>query len=387
MAVMAGALVAAALIAVGCGSSSSGSQPGTTGGGSVASSGSTGAGGSFRPPALTVAPAGATSLSLKPGPVMKGPLTGAKLVLPYFGDYPVPAGPIGDPKKTYTICFSQPLIHPWATAQKESVMLEAARHSNIKMLYFNTDNDPLQQIQDLNQCIDRKVDGILVWPHSVGPLTPEINKIAQAHIPLVGMERTVATTQYTSWVFLNFAHELSDVAQAVCTKIGGTGKVAEVLGTLGSSSEILRHGYFQQYLKQDCPKAQLITTPATDFGENTGYSVGLTFLRSSSSEGVKAIFADATEAGQGVLKAEAQVGKTIPIYGIDADRQQIKQVENNQLAGIIDHTPLHADLALRLLILDLEHKPIPHYVNIPSPPLITSANAAHAYATGWGPAS
>jgi ribose transport system substrate-binding protein len=318
---------------------------------------------------------------------MTGPITGANLSLPYFNDYPIPAGPIGDPSKTYTVCFSQALFHPWATAQKESVMLEAARHPNLKVIYYNTDNDALQQVQDLNQCMNKGVNGILVWPNAVGPLTPVVNKIHAAGIPLVGMERTVSTTQYTSWVFLNFASELQALAQSICSHVGGTGKVAEELGTLGTSPEILRHGYFVQYMHQYCPKVTLVTTPATDFGTATGYSVGLTFLRSSASDGVKAIFTDATEEGQGLLKAEQQTGKSIPIWGIDADRAQIKLVENGQLAAVEDHTPLHGDLALRLLIMALEHKNVPPAVNINPPPLITPSNAAAAYAKGWGPAS
>jgi ABC-type sugar transport system substrate-binding protein len=337
--------------------------------------------------AFLSAPDGAELLQPSPGPTMVAPLTKASIQLPYFGDDPLPAGPIGDPTKTYTFCFSQALIHPWATAQKESVMLEAARHPNVKVLYYNTNNDPLQQIQQLNQCISRKVNGVIVWPHSVGPLTPEIEKLATAKIPTVGMERTVATHDFTSWIYFNVDDEMDQVAQAICAKVGNAGTVAEVLGTLGSSPEILRHNGFAAGLKKNCPNVKLVTTPATDFGEATGYSVGLTFLRSDASKDVKAIFADATEAGQGVLKAAQQVGKTIPIYGVDADRQQIALVQNGQLAGVIDHTPLHGDLALRLLISKIEGKDVPQFVNIQAPPLITADNAAAAYKVGWGPAS
>lgn len=337
--------------------------------------------------AFLSAPDGASTLKPSPGPVMTSPLTKAATQLPYFNDFPVPAGPIGDPKKTYTFCFSQPLIHPWATAQKESVMLEAARHPNVHILYFNTNNDPLQQIQQLNQCISRKVDGVLIWPHSVGPLTPAIEKLADANIPTVGMERTVATHKFTSWIYFDVNAEMNDVAKTICAKVNNTGKVAEVLGTLGSSSEILRHTGFSAGLKKNCPAVQLVTTPATDFGEGTGFTVGLSFLRSNASDGVKATFADATEAGQGFLKAEEQVGKKIPVYGVDADRQQISLVQSGELAGIIDHTPLHGDLALRLMILKVEGKSVPNFVNIQAPALITSDNAAEALKVGWGPAS
>jgi ABC-type sugar transport system substrate-binding protein len=376
--------VALALVAAGC-SSSGGSS--TTSSGSGSGSGSKSSTAANDPNAFLSAPAGATLLQPKLGAKTTGPITHAPLALPYEGDYSVPAGPIGDPKKTYTICFSQALIHPWATAQKESVMLEAKRHPNVKILYYNTNNDPLEQIRNLSQCQSRKVDAVLVWPHSVGPLTPQINKLCKAGVPVVGMERTVGTHCFTSWIYFDVAGEMDMVAKAVCQQVGNQGKVAEALGTLGSSPEILRHGGFSAGLKKNCPKVQLVTTPATDFGEGTGYSVGLTFLRSPASQGVKAIFADATEAGQGILKAENQVGKSIPIYGVDADRQQVAQVQQGKLAGIVDHTPLHADLALRLAILQLEHKKVPQFVNIEAPALITKDNAGKAVGVAWGPAA
>src|SRR5687768_2858894 len=75
---------------------------------------------------------------------VKGPVTGAQIALPYTNVLPLPDGPIGDPNKTYTFCFSQALTgSTWAVGQQESVMIEAARHPNVKLLTYNTNNDPL----------------------------------------------------------------------------------------------------------------------------------------------------------------------------------------------------------------------------------------------------
>ena len=58
---------------------------------------------------------------------------------------------------------------------KGSMMLEEKRHPNVKVLYYNTHNDALRQIQDLQTCAAQNPSAIIVWPHSIKPLTPVID--------------------------------------------------------------------------------------------------------------------------------------------------------------------------------------------------------------------
>jgi ribose transport system substrate-binding protein len=282
---------------------------------------------------------------------------------------------------------SHSLIHPFPISQKESAAMEAARHPNIKLIQRNTDNDPLQQIRDLKDCLNRKVDGVLVYPHSVGPLTPVIEELSDAGIPVIGMERTVGTENYASWIFLDTEQELDMLTESMCAKIGNKGTVAEMPGVLGSSPQILRHGYLVQGLAKHCPDVKLVNTQATDFGPATGYNVGLQFLRSPASEDVNAFFVASAGAGEGLVKAMEQVGKQIPIFGVDANCKEIEMTKEGKFAGLVDHNPLHGDLALRLLIKHIEGEKIPKFVSQPvTPPfVITQENGADAEPTCWGP--
>jgi ribose transport system substrate-binding protein len=330
-------------------------------------------------------PSNATVVHRMPGPQMKGPVIGDRVTLPLFGNFPVPDGPIGDPQRTYTFCFSQAGIHPWSTEQKESVMLEAARHPNVHIIYSNPGYDALGQVRDIENCLNRKVDGVLLWPDDVAGITPITKTLCAAHMLTIGMETAVNTRCANSWIYFDVAQETRLIAQAICQRTGGHGVVAEVLGTLGTSPTILRSAGIAAGLHQTCPNVQLIKTPATNFDEQTGYQVGLTFLQSPASKDVSVIFSDASEAGLGVLKAEQQLGRTnIPIYGIDADRQYINLVDQGKLAGVVDHTPQHGDLALRLAIYAVEGKPIPKAIVVEPPPLITKANSAASFAGSWG---
>jgi ribose transport system substrate-binding protein len=332
-------------------------------------------------------PADAQVVEAAPGPVRTGPITKGPLALPYEKVFPIPDGPIADPKKKYKICFSQALIrHPWAIAQKESIMLEAAKHPNVKMLYYNTDNDPLKQVQDIDTCMAQKADAILVWPHSVGPLTPEIEKAKKAGFLVIGMERTVATKDYDSWLFLDYKKATADLAGAVGEKLGGKGVVAETSGAVGSSPQILRHAGFVSALKEKYPNIKVVSTAPTDYSRAQGYKVALDFLQSPLGKDVKAWYIHSGEIAVGVYKAMEQLKRTdIPIFTIDGSKTDVQMIKDGKSVAVAPWSPLHADIAFRLAAKKLAGDEIPASVLLSFPGLITAANADEQLQRAWGP--
>jgi galactofuranose transport system substrate-binding protein len=332
------------------------------------------------------APPDAVRLALNPGPLETTPLTHQEVRLMWGNDYPVPAGPIGKPDKKYTVCFSQGLVNnPWSTAQKESVMMEAARHPNLRMLYFNTD-DPSQQIANLQTCANEHVNAILVWPRTVA-LTPEIERLCKASMIVVGMERTVPTHCFTSWVYLDYPGAVTSVAEAIAKGINYSGTVVESRGTPGSSPEILRHYYFMKVMNK-YPKIRVVETNPTDFGEATGYNSAIAFLHSPQAKDISAWYAHYEMEAIGIEAALKQVHRTsVPIYTIGGTKQSICFLEQGKFKYLEpgSATPLHGDLALRLAIMAIEGKAIPKFVLLDSPPAITAGNAKEQFQIeGWG---
>ncbi|GII81838.1 hypothetical protein Sru01_68200 [Sphaerisporangium rufum] len=331
-------------------------------------------------------PADAVAFGSKPGPVEKGPITGAPLSLPYKEVLPLPDGPIGDANKKYTFCFSQALIrHPWAVAQKESVMLEAARHPNVKVIYYNTDNDALKQVQDIDTCMAQKADAILVWPHSVGPLTPEIEKAKKAGFTVVGMERTVATEQYDTWIYLDYKTATKQLAETAGKLLGGKGVVAETSGAIGSSPQILRHEGFVSVMGQEFPNIKVVTTPPTDYSRAQGYKVALDFLQSPDGKKIDAWYVHSGEIAIGIYKAMQELGRTdIPILTIDGSKPEVQNVKDGTFTAVAPWTPLHGDIAFRVAAYHLLGKEVPKNILLSQPALITSDNAVDQLDKTWG---
>jgi galactofuranose transport system substrate-binding protein len=316
---------------------------------------------------------------------VKGPITGKPISLPYASVLPLPDGPIGDPSRTYTFCFSQALTgSTWAVAQQESLMVEAARHPNVKILAYNTNNDPLKQVADLDTCAAQKVDGIVVWPHSVAPLSPEIKKLHDDGFVVVGMERTVNTQDYSSWVYLDNAKATADLAGAVCDKLGGSGLVVETDGAIGSSPQILRRSGFVDALAAKCPNVKVEFSQPTDYSRGQGYKVALDYLQANQSRKIGAWYTQYTEIGIGVNQALKDYNRTdIPQFSIVDGQAAVTAVKDGIFAAIAPWTPVHGDLGLRVAIYHVLHKDVPKNILLGQPPLITPANAEEALQHTW----
>lgn len=333
-----------------------------------------------------LAPADAAKFQAKQATTpVKGPIQGSDLYMPYTDVLPLPDGPVGDPGKTYNVCFSQALTgSTWAVAQQESVMVEAARHPNVKVKSYNTNNDPLKQVADVDSCLAQNVDAVVIWPHSVEPLTPEIEKIKKAGKVVVGMERTVATRDYSSWVYLDNAQATRDLAKAVGEKLGGKGIVVETDGAVGSSPQILRRAGFVDALAELYPDIKVEFTAPTDYSRGNGYKVALDYLQANPDKKIGAWYDEYSEIGFGIDQALKDYKRTdIPHYSIVDGKAAVQAVKDGVFEAVAPWNPLHGDVALRAALYHLTGKDVPQNILLQQPPLITKDNAAAQLQQTW----
>jgi ABC-type sugar transport system substrate-binding protein len=374
------ALGAVAFLAVGCATGADGT-------------GSTGASGgpSGKPTTKEVidqfllTPPDAKSFSAEESETVTAPIQGGSMSLPYKHVLPLPDGPIGDANKTYTFCFSQALTgSTWAVAQQESVMLEAKRHPNVKMLYYNTNNDPLKQVADLETCSAQKADAYLIWPHSVEPLTPEVEKLQKNGGLVVGMERTVATREYDTWIYLDNTKATGDLAEAIGKKLGGKGVVVETEGAIGSSPQILRKTGFAEALAAKYPDIEVKFTAPTDYSRGQGYKVALDFLQANKDQPIDAWYTHYTEIGFGVAQALKDNKRTdIPQFSIVDGKKAVASVQDGTFFAIAPWTPVHGDVAFRAAVYHLTGQEVPKNISLVQPALITAENAADVLQQTW----
>lgn len=332
-----------------------------------------------------VAPKDAPRFKADPAAAVKGPVSGRDISLPYTKVLPLPDGPIGDPNKTYTFCFSQALTgSTWAVAQQESVMIEAARHPNVKLLTYNTNNDPLKQVADLESCAAQNADAYLIWPHSVEPLTPQIEKLAASGAVVIGMERTVATDKYSTWIYLDHGKATADMADAIGKKLGGKGTIVETDGAIGSSPQILWRTLLAKNLKEKYPDIKVEYSAATDYSRGQGYKVALDYLQSHQGQPIDGWFTQYSEIGFGVAQALKDYKRSdIPHFTVVDGDVAVQAAVDGSFSAISPWTPVHADVAFRAAVYHLTDQEVPKQLSLEQPAVITQETAAKELQLTW----
>ncbi|MDB5037448.1 MAG: sugar transporter substrate-binding protein [Bacteriovoracaceae bacterium] len=218
-----------------------------------------------------------------------------------------------DQNRKIVIGFSVPgTDHSWLGAIKRNAEEAAKDLSDVELVLTDAQNSSEKQMADIESLIQRKVDVIVMLPHSGKALTPAAKKIKDAGIPLVILDRKIESQDfYTSIVGDNYG-----IGQAAAQYIGhelkGIGKVAEVMGLAGISVTTERHNGFVNTLKQEFPSIEVIASLAADFSADKALTVTENILQSHPD--ILAIYSHDDDMNVGVLQALHQNGKADKVF-------------------------------------------------------------------------
>lgn len=120
-----------------------------------------------------------------------------------------------------------------------------------------------RQIQIVDSMINRRVDGIAVAASERKALVAPVDRAMAQKIPVTIFDSGIESENYTSYVATNNFEGGQLAARALAKLIGGEGEVAMVMHAPGSASTMDRERGFEDVLKKEFPKIQLV---ATQFG-------------------------------------------------------------------------------------------------------------------------
>ncbi|WBB64009.1 substrate-binding domain-containing protein [Streptomyces sp. WMMC500] len=118
-------------------------------------------------------------------------------------------------------------------------------YPNLKLLPIaDAQQDNAQQVSQIQQFIQQKVDILIVSPNEPAPVTPAVEQACAADIPVIILDRTVDTECYTSFIGGD-NHEIGRKAgEAVVRELPDGGNVAELRGLLSTEPQKQRHDGF-----------------------------------------------------------------------------------------------------------------------------------------------
>ncbi|HXP26086.1 MAG TPA: substrate-binding domain-containing protein, partial [Steroidobacteraceae bacterium] len=226
--------------------------------------------------------------------------------------------------------------------------------------------------------------GIILAPNDVNALTPGVEELIKAGIPVVTLDRRVDNTS------TKVPHVGADnvaggrvMAQWVVDSFPNGARVLLITGQLGSSPSIDRTRGIKEALAAAGAKYQIVAEQSATWKREQGLTVTQNVLTSLGGQSLQAVVAESDEMALGALEALRSSGVSgVKVIGFDATPEALKLVRSGEMAATVEQSPKsQARTALQQLVAQIrQHTPMPG-ASI-APILITQANINQAERIG-----
>ncbi len=141
------------------------------------------------------------------------------------------------------------LGEPWRVQMNQDIKNEAAKHTEIRVIYKDAQNDSLKQRAQIEEFISAEVDLIIVSPKEAAPLTPPVTAAFERGIPVIVLDRRVLGDKYTCFIGADNYAIGEAAGQWIVRILGGKGRVVELKGLMTSTPGQDRHTGFREGIK------------------------------------------------------------------------------------------------------------------------------------------
>jgi ABC-type sugar transport system substrate-binding protein len=236
------------------------------------------------------------------------------------------------------------------------------------------------QVADFNQMVEKKVAAIIYEPLSSSAFTTAVANAAKAGIPSISVLNSVDSADTIS-VGANDWLQGAQMAAAVATDIGGSGKVLDVHGISGVAIDTAAYAGVKAVFAQ-CPGISTDDTIYTQFADSTAKSQVQTYLETHPQK-IAAVITSGSGA-TGVMEGFQAAGKALPELANDSmeDGELAYWYQNKSSykgVGITATPPQLASATLDIVQALFAGKGVQVSAIVLNTPLVTNANVAQWY--------
>lgn len=152
---------------------------------------------------------------------------------------------------TYRIGFSQcGDADDWRKYMLQEMKRELAFHQNLKLIYKQADDNSQRQVEQVRELLAEGIDLLLISPNEIQPLTPIVEEVYKKGIPVIVIDREIATFSYNNFIGAD-NYEVGKIAgQRAASLLNGKGHILQVTGLPNSSPAIGRQKGFEDALRE-----------------------------------------------------------------------------------------------------------------------------------------
>jgi inositol transport system substrate-binding protein len=246
------------------------------------------------------------------------------------------------------------------------------------------ESDSAKQTADLQAAIGSDTQGIILAPNDIDALTPAVESVIKAGIPIITLDRRVDHTS------VKVPHVGADnvaggrvMARWVIDSFPNGARIVLITGQTGSSSSIDRTQGFKDTLSTAGSKYQIVAEQTATWKRAEGLTVTQNVLTSMGAQPPQAIVAENDDMALGALEALRSSGMTgIKVIGFDATPEALKLIRDGEMAATVEQSPItQARTALGQLVARIRNHTPMTGASI-APVLITRSNINQAERIG-----
>jgi inositol transport system substrate-binding protein len=275
------------------------------------------------------------------------------------------------------------MTEPFFVAVKRELDAEAAR-LGVSVSVEDGQSNSAKQTSDIEAAVTGGAQGIILAPNDVNALTPGVEEVIKAGIPIVTLDRRVDNTG------VKVPHVGADnvaggriMAKWVIDSFPKGARVLLITGQLGSSPSIDRTRGIKEALAAAGGNYQIVAEQSGTWKREQGLTVTQNVLTSLGGQSLQAVVAESDEMALGALEALRSSGVSgVKVIGFDATPEALKLVRSGEMAATVEQSPKNqARTALQQLVAQIrQHTPMPGANIVPL--LITQANVNQAERIG-----
>lgn len=273
----------------------------------------------------------------------------------------------------YTIAVSQCSEDDWRAQMNKEILREALFYPGVNIEVYQAHDDNVRQIQDIESLIKKKVDLLIVAPNEAEAITPVIEKVYDAGIPVILVDRKINSEKYTAYVGADNYEIGRRAGEYIADRLKGKGRVIEIAGLKGSTPAVERHRGMVEALKA-APDVQVIASVEAGWFQQKAGEVMDSLLDVYPQ--VDLVFAQNDRMAIGAYEKARQKKRAgqIAFVGVDAVTDGVESVAGGRLDATFIY-PTGGDKVMQVAMAILRGEPYQRE-NILSTALVNRANAS-----------
>jgi ribose transport system substrate-binding protein len=196
-----------------------------------------------------------------------------------------------------------------------------------------------RQMQIVDSMIAQHVDGLAVAATERKVLNRSLDRAAELGIPVTVFDSGVDSTNYLAFIATNNYQAGQMAARELARLVGSKGKVAMVMNIPGSLSTVDRERGFEDVIKSDFPKMEIVARQFSMSDRSKGMAAAENILTAHAD--LNGIFASSEPSSTGAalaLKSRGLSGK-VKCVGFDASDNLIDDLKDGSIQSLVVQDP------------------------------------------------